>query len=437
MATPNPTNVSPWYLRNINQALGLNTTTGEVYMRTVTGGNSQIYFADSQTDAFGRMRVSSPVTLFDSQSRYYDHNQFSSSISGGGSVVYNANASTFSLNVGTANGDSVIRETMKVFPYQPGKSLLPMVTFCMAAQKPNLRQRAGFFGAQNGIYFEVTGSTVNLVVRSYVSGSIVEDRVPQSNWNGDTLSGAGGLSNPSGIQLSTQYDQIFWSDIEWLGVGSVRCGFVINGKFYICHTFHHANIVGNTTTYMTTATLPVRYEITNIGVTGSSSTMTQICATVISEGGYSQSGPTETAGRGVTTLNLVTSGTYYPIASIRLAASRLDAIVSPTQVDVLSPTVNYYRWVLLKNPTLTGATWAGTSSTGSVQFDTAATAVSGGTEVGSGYVSSRDAVTLSANYFQNQLGRTLAGVSDVITLALTSASNNSQVLAQLGWQELT
>jgi len=188
---------------------------------------------------------------------------------------------------------------------------------------------------------------------------------------------------------------------------------------------------------MTTATLPVRYEITNTSITAGSSTMKQICSSVISEGGYSQSGPTETAGTGVNVKRLVSEYVSYPIVSIRLASARLDAIVAPTQVDVLSPTVNYYRWSLVKNATLTGATWTGTSATGSVQYDTGATSYSGGSELASGYVSSRELTTLTSTYFQNQLGRTLAGASDTVTLALAATSNNADVLAQLGWQELT
>ena len=107
-------------------------------------------------------------------------------------------------------------------------------------------------------------------------------------------------------------------------------------------------------------------------------------------------------------------------------------------VNVLSTTVNYYRWALLLNPTLTGATWAGTSTTGSVQFDTAATGVSGGTQIASGYASSRETATLNASdFFLYQLGRTLAGVSDIMTLVMSATSNNADVLAEIGWQELT
>jgi hypothetical protein len=388
-------------------------------------GTSTITLGTGSTDAFGRLRVSEPYTLFDSKARYYDHNDFSNVNATGGTVVYDANSSTYQLNVTADSGSSVVRETKRVFPYQPGKSLLVLTTFCMNTPKTNLRQRVGYFTTNNGIYFENDGAYNYLVIRSYSSGALVEDRIRQDAWN-----------NPF-AELNVDRTQIFWTDIEWLGVGSVRCGFVVNGAYVLCHTFHHANIAGNTTTYMTTATLPVRYEITNTAGTTGASMMRQICSTVISEGGYNAFTYSETAGRGTSVLRLATAGTYYPIVSIRLASTRLDAIVLPRQVDVLSPTVNYYRWKLVLNPTLTNANWAGQSVSGTVEYDTAATALSGGTELQAGYISSRELSELGADAFAFQLGRTLAGVSDIVTLAMAATSNNADVLAQIGWQEIT
>lgn len=400
---------------------------------TLTGTNT-VSFPTGGNDAFGRLRISDSYTLFDSRSRYYDHQQFSSSTSTGGTVGYDANASVFNLSVTAASGSEVIRETKRVFPYQPGKSLLIFNTFAMASTSTQVRQRVGFFGSENGIYFEEQGENQYFVIRSMSTGTLAEERVPRSLWNGPD----------SDIAINTEATQIQWIDVEWLGVGSVRCGFVVNGEFKLLHTFHHANVTDNgtalfTTTYMTTACLPVRYEITNTGATGSARTMKQICSSVISEGGYNAFSTTETAGTGITPFRLVTAGTYYPVVSVRLKSTRLDSIVLPRQVDILSPTVNYYRWVLLQNPTLTGATWTGLSSTGSVEYDTGArvNAVTGGTELASGYISSRELSVLGSDFFSFQLGRTLSGVSDIVTLALAATSNNADVLAQIGWQEVS
>jgi hypothetical protein len=424
---------------NVTVAQGTNpwVVTGNL-TATIDNNTSVVIsgFSGATSDAFGRLRVSEPYTLFDTNARYYDHQQFSNSILGIANVVYVENQSSFQLNVGSSVNDSVIRESKKVFPYQPGKSQLTLLTFCMSTPKTNLRQRVGLFGANDGVFFENDGTYNYMVIRSGSTG--VEERVRQDAWNGDRLNGASGANNPSGITLYPDRTQIYYADVEWLGVGNVRVGFIINGQYILCHTFQHANQTGNTKVYMTTSTLPIRYEITNTGATASASQMTQICSTIISEGGYNSFGTTQTAGTGTTQKRLATAGTYYPVVSIRLAPTRLDSIVFPRQIDVLSPSVNYYRWTLLQNATLTGATFAGTSPTGTVQYDLAATAVSGGIEIQTGYASARELTQLSAtDFFQFQLGRTLAGVSDIVTLALAATSNNADVLAELGWQELT
>jgi hypothetical protein len=187
---------------------------------------------------------------------------------------------------------------------------------------------------------------------------------------------------------------------------------------------------------MGSATLPCRYEITNTGATSGASTLQQICTTVISEGGYISTTQVYTAGTGITPKRLSSAGTYYPIVSIRLDSTHLNSIVKLHQVDILSPTVNYYRWIVLKNATLTGATWTSTFSTARVDVDTGATAVSGGTEMESGYIASRELASLSLDNIYGQLSRTLAGVSDTFTLVMTATSNNADVLAQIGWQEI-
>ena len=99
------------------------------------------------------------------------------------------------------------------------------------------------------------------VKRSSVTGSLVNTEISQSNWNVDPLNGNG----PSGLTLDLTKVQIIWFDFEWLGSGTVRCGFIINGVYIHCHSFQHANVTEGT--YMTTASLPQRVEITNLDTT--------------------------------------------------------------------------------------------------------------------------------------------------------------------------
>jgi len=241
-------------------------------------------------DSFGRQRVSEPLTLFDSSHRYADNNLWATATSTGGSAVFNADQGLVDLNVTAASGSQVIRETNKVFAYQPGKSLLVLNTFVMSAAKVGLTQRIGYYGDDNGFYLEQEDNSVAFIERSVVTGSLVETPVLQANWNGDKLDGTGA----SGLTLDLTKAQILWMDLEWLGVGSVRVGFVINGQFIVCHTFNHANIIAST--YITTASLPLRYEIFNTAETSGASTLKQICSSVISEGGYELRGIQQSAG---------------------------------------------------------------------------------------------------------------------------------------------
>ncbi len=260
----NKGNNFPWQYRML---LGLDTINDSINTNLVSAGAMAV-------DAFGRQRVSNPLTLFDSSHRYHDNGLWNTSTASGGAAVFSPNEGLVNLNVNTTNGSQVLRETTKVFSYQPGKSLLILTTFVMSPAQNNLRQRVGYFGTDNGLYLQLNNYTLSFVERSIVTGVVTESVVDQSAWNVDKMNGTG----PSGVTLDITKAQIMFMDIEWLGEGTVRLGFIIDGNFIVCHKFNHANLIPST--YITTATLPLRYEITNIGVTVNPSTLKQVCSTV-------------------------------------------------------------------------------------------------------------------------------------------------------------
>lgn len=412
----------------------------EIVMLADKYGNLLSDNTSPQSDAFGRQRISTPYTLFDSQNRYSLNNKFSSYTSGAGtSVSHNINESTVSLTVGTNANEIVIRETKNIFPYQPGKSLLVMNTFVFNQQKTNLRQRVGYFGDKNGVYFENDGTGNYIVLRTYTNGSVQETRVAQANWNVDKMDGTG----VSKRNLDITKSNIMMCDIEWLGVGDVRFGFVVDGFIRICHIFHNDNV--NTTTYMTTACLPIRYEIENTAATSSSSTLKQICSTVISEGGYDLRGNSYSATNGVPSYQtLGNAGDFSPSISLRLNSSYLDQIAVISEIAILMQSNTNMQYKLLLNPTtLTNAgtlTWTNSQS-GRVQYNTDATAFTGGTELLSGFLTNGQTITTSDLNIQlgrtvNDTARSITGTSDVLTLALTSFSPSSKVASLLGWSEL-
>ena len=393
---------------------------------------SQHGYSSFRTDMFGRIKVSDGYSIFDSSHRYAQNEDFSDITETSGTVGYLANQSTATLNVTTTSGSKVYRESKRVFPYQPGKSLQILQTFVFAPAKTNLRQRVGYFSRQNGFYLEQDGTTISLVKRTFITGEVVETRIPQSQWNVDTLDGNG----PSDIVLDLSKAQILFAEYEWLGVGSVRMGFAIDGYFIICHQFNHANYID--TTYMTTATLPVRYEIENTGTTASSSTMKQVCVSVVSNGGYFRDSHIHTVVRPTTTVGT----SFYPLIAIRMASGKTDSVILPNIINLFPTTSDDFEYAIVKNPSsITGGTWV-THATGNVEYNISATAMGAGENLVDGFFGSTNQSTSteesSARNFAYQLGRTNADtpVSDVMVLAAKVVSGTGNIKSSFGWFDL-
>jgi hypothetical protein len=405
--------------------------------------NDLVGFKGNVIDAFNRLKVSNPFTLFDSQQRYTLSDKWNYVGVSGGTYSFNPVESTVSLTAGTTSGSKMYVETKRVFPYQPGKSLTIVDSFAMAQPKSGLRQRVGYFGITggvtagtpyNGVYLQQDGLTLSVCLTSASLGTT--QTVTQSNWNGDKFDGTG----DSGVTIDVTKGNIFWLDVEWLGVGDVRTGFFIDGKPVVAHTFYNTN--KNSTTYMSTACLPLRYEIENTAGQTGSSTMRQICSTILSEGGYEGfSRRYNVTHSGTTPHTLTTAGTQYPLIAIRMAPDRLDSIIVPSNISVAiepdtnnKPLVVQYR--ILLNPTLTGNTWA-THFNGNVQYNVTATGVTGGTDIIGGYISSSGTLDVSSiNDFNFQIGRTQLGVSDTFVLVLVPTENGTEGYTDLSWFEI-
>jgi len=405
--------------------------------------NDTIQFKQNAVDAFNRLKVATPFTIFDSQNRYQANDKWDFFGVTGGTATYILNESSINLTVGTTMGAKSARETKRVFGYQPGKSLLVLNTFAFNSAKEGLIQRVGYFGITggatsgvpyNGIYLQQNGLTLSLCLASGSLNSTTT--VNQSDWNGDKFDGNGA----SGRLLDVTKGNIFWMDIEWLGVGDVRTGFIVDGRPIVAHTFHNENI--NSTTYMTTACLPIRYEIQNEITTASSSTMKQICSSIISEGGYEGfSRRYNITKGGATAATLTTSGIQYPMIALRMPSNRLDSIIIPANLSAVleettsnKPDTVQYR--ILLNPTLIGGGWTAHYN-GNVEYNTGATGVSGGTDIIGGYISSSGTLDINnINEFNFQLGRTQVGVSDVFCLTFTPINPGAKAYCDLSWFEL-
>jgi len=398
---------------------------------TVIGGGD----GSTAYDAFGRLRVSNPLTIFDSKNVMSKNNLFDEALTGSGTVSYTANKSTVNLNVTTASGDKVIRQSKRVMSYQPGKSLLNLNTFVMQTPEADLKQKVGMFDANNGIFFMADGTTLKIVRRTYVTGSPADTEISQSSWNGDKLDGTGA----SGYNLSVDKASILFMDFEWLGMGAVRVGFVIDGKFITAHTFYNANSL--TTVYMQTANLPIRYEIETTGTISGAAVLQQVCSTCIIEGGYAPEGIRQMIGTSQINagVNLTTANTYYNIATIRIKSGRPYAVIIPSGLDVLNISNNDFEFGLFVNATPSSA-FSYTSFSDNVEYDlTTVDLTATGTRIAGGYMGGKTSpFSIGDGFvFANQLGQTISGTSDTLTLGVRSGSANGDVSALLKWYDLT
>jgi hypothetical protein len=308
----------------------------------------------------------------------------------------------------------------------------------MSPAKTNLRQRVGYYGTQNGYYLELNNTTVSFVERSFVTGGVVNTPVAQASWNVDPMDGSG----PSGITLDLTKAQILFMDLEWLGVGTVRIGFVVNGNFYVCHKFHHANIIAST--YITTASLPLRYEITNTGATSGASTLKQICSTVLSEGGYELRGSQQAVGTPITSpKTLTTAGTFYPIVSIRLKSTTLDGIAVATALSAIGNTAANFNWQVVSAGTTAAGTWVSAGTNSCIEYNITGTSFTGGRIIASGYFTATSSTSVSVDILRAALLSTqlerdgLTSTPYEFTLTLAAGTNNESVFGSMDWEEIS
>ena len=391
-------------------------------------------------DAFSRLRVSSPFTIFDSKQifdaapLFWDDQEVSGS---GTTSVYSQDAARSRIGVGATTAGKRVRQTFMRFNYHPGKSQLVYMTGVLGAGGAGIIQEIGMLDDENGIFFRDDEGTVNVVVRSNVTGSVVEEVVAQSAWNLDVMDGTG----PSGITVDWSKVQIFFLDYEWLSAGRVRIGLRINGLEIIVHEFDHANVIA--TAFMSTPNLPLRYSIENDG-TGAASTLDHICSTVISEGGVADLGITRHASSDGATLDAAVTATTYAVLGIRLKAAALGSTVKIISLG-LSEFIGSksYDWVLLLNPTVAGTfTYADeTNSTVQIARGAVANTVTVGTDLAGDVAQSTQKGSAITEEIESalRLGSTIAGVPDEMVLCVTPRNGdvNLDIEGSMTWRELS
>lgn len=382
-----------------------------------------------QKDAFGRIRVSNPQIVFDS---YFVENGkdflFSDVTSGSGAVNHNSTVGGMEMTVTGASGDVSFRQTKEYFHYVPGVSPIVEVSTVFGSSHANNVQRVGQFDDNNGLYFQYANSTLSVGIRSNVSGSVVDTTVAQSSWNLDKLDGTG----RSGITIDPAKALIIFLDYQWLSIGRVRFGTVIDGQTIYVHEENHANVL--TTKYMRTASLPLRFENRNTGATAGASTLSILCCSIIAEGSLDGVTTIRSANRGDTVKSIV-NNEYRPLVSVRLQSGVRGTII-PKAISAVLTTADPAVIQLRLNPTLSnGTSWTNISNS-IAQQDIGSADVTGGDVIWTEYVFREGQASVQLDGTFEKVVADYSGTRDILSLVIQSLNNNANAYGAINFGEV-
>lgn len=403
---------------------------GNVKTPWLVGGTNQALLQDS----FNRLQVATPHTIFASKEDFQEQALlWSTLVSSGGAINYTNSTSSHALTVNTTNGSRAVRQSKNYMIYSPGKGAQAVLTGVMGTGQTNTVKRMGIFDDSNSLFFELNGTTKYVVIRN----NGVDTKVPQSSWNLDDMDGQGGSENPSGFKIDWAKAQIFNITFQWLGVGRVIFAFNIDGIDCSCHQLLNANNL--TSVYMQTPALPIRYEIINTGTASGSSTLTQICSTLLSSSDIDPFGNRFSCGTG--TSASVVNG-LIPVVMMRVKSTILHPSFIINSIDLLTNSGGNLYWQVVINPTLTGGTSPSFNSVNSnscFEFDLACTsAVSGGQVITQGFISNQNKqISTSLSSDTNLFGTDINGNRDILCLAAaTIGGGNSNTYGAINWLEI-
>jgi hypothetical protein len=392
-------------------------------------------FDGANLDAFSRLRASNPSSLFSVQCQYNEAPLVMESGTTGTGVapVHSINDRMVKLRATSGTGTSYI-QSFQYVPYQPGKSHLICITGVLGAGVAGATVDVGYFDADNGIFLRQNGTSgLQIVRRTKTSGSVVEEVVSKVNWN----------INPS-IQFDESKSFILIIDLQYLGMGRVRCGFDADGEVKYFHEFLNANAMA--VPYMQTATLPVQMLLTATATALAKDCYFK-CAAVSSEGGlavfedfsFSFATPdlSVTAGSGART-HLVS---LRPKTTFNSITNRETLFIE--SIDMIVTGNNPVFWELCIGQAITGAAWANVNTASSAfEYGTGTISGSPTAVISSGYVAatagskSDVSKTLSVKYPVTLDRSGAVRINGTLSLVVTGLGGTSATRGVINYKEI-
>jgi len=380
-----------------------------------------------------RLKVAPFQTVFFNTFQYgKETDVWDESVVGVGTATHNASSSNVVMEVGSTAGSKVVRQTKQVMRYIPGRPATLAFAIRLEAPQVGIRRRFGLFNETDGVYFEDDGGTYSYVIRSSATGITTETRVTRENWNGEKFDGNG----YTGVTADATIQQMISINYEWYGAGGVKFNWLMKNETIVSHEFENSNV--NDLVWCRSPFLPIRCEIENVTGVAGTHYLYQGSNSLIQEGEPEKLGTLLSISNPITGTTLTNANTFYPVISLRLKSDQLQAVMLLRSLQAVTNDNTNVYWRLYQNSTLTGASWADHPDPNSfMQYDTTATALTGGTTLLSGFTIAGGASLVDVDdKAALQIGRSGIGtISDTYTLACASPNTNKKALAVLNWIE--
>jgi hypothetical protein len=286
-----------------------------------------------------------------------------------------------------------------------------------------VRRVAGPAGAST--FSPGTSGAVGTFATPTMGVAPTETFIPQTAWNIDRMDGTG----PSAMTADWTKGNIFKVQFQYLGYGDAFFSIVnaFDGKSQLVHVIRNAN--ARTSTVLRNPNLYVMWESKNLG-TGTSREMRAVCGSAFVEGKITFLGAqfgvvgTRTLGAGVETAVLTLRG------STTVNNKRSSAQIQIDRFSVACDGTKTVDFRIYKNATLTAPQFQRVNaSTSAADYDSAATGVTGGTQVYAFSVGKTGNVTESVTDLA-----LFMQAGDTLTITATSV-NASDVSATIVWIE--
>ena len=349
---------------------------------------------DFQLNATGRLKVGQELVLGEYNfSRFTNFPIVSTITSGGGAQSIDSTYGANKYSVTGASGDLVKRRSDV---YHVIGVNYPVIYEGQIQHgdigKANHRRRWGYFDDNNGAFFELDGTTLYVVIRSNNTGSVVDTRIAQANWNGDRLDGNGGERNITNATLDITKINFYWISFSQSSC-SISWGIRTSFRNITCHAYCWTNT--QIRPLFKRWSLPVSWEMENTGLALSPSEMWVPYAQVVADTDKWEvfRNPRVISANSQTT----SGGSWTPILSVRPA--QLDSLSEPNRTWFVPHKLNIlsannpieYRVRSTIEYAVFGATWTANNGTSDLDVDTVATSATGGSIVYGGFAGSGSA----------------------------------------------